>query len=186
MVDAIHVLSLWWCRLWGWLISTRQKGFTLVEILIAIAVVGILAAVAIPKYGDYIKRSKVTDALSITNLARLAMVDYHMKNGRFVSNYGGDVSRRNREIGLQDANYFVKDPVTAMWVGSTGVRGANATSAHIAVRLDHSLGLGSGAYTQLISTIEYKNGTYEFICNNTNSLWPSNIQLKYLPASCHN
>lgn len=146
---------------------------------------GILAAVAIPKYGDYIKRSKVTDALSITNLARIALVDYHMKNGSFVPNYG-NLSQRNREIGLQGTDFFVKDPVTAMWVGSRGVRGADDTSAHIAVMLDPTLGLSSAGYARLLSTIEYKNGTYEFVCNDTDAVWAANILEKYLPATCHN
>jgi type IV pilus assembly protein PilE len=55
----------------------RQAGFTLVELLIAIAIVGILAAVAIPSYRDYVRRGQIPDALASLSDYRIKLESYY-------------------------------------------------------------------------------------------------------------
>ena len=52
-----------------------QKGFTLIELMIVVAIIGILAAVALPAYQDYTKRAKVTEGLSLATAAKTAVAE---------------------------------------------------------------------------------------------------------------
>ena len=52
-----------------------QKGFTLIELMIVIAIIGILAAIALPAYQDYTIRAKVTESLGIASAAKLAVAE---------------------------------------------------------------------------------------------------------------
>jgi len=65
-----------------------QKGFTLIELMIVIAIIGILAAIAIPAYQDYTIRSKVSEGLNMAGAAKLAVAETFDSQGTFMNSNG--------------------------------------------------------------------------------------------------
>jgi type IV pilus assembly protein PilA len=65
------------------MLKTVQKGFTLIELMIVIAIIGILAAIAIPAYQNYTIRSQVTEGLSLADGWKTSISEYYAQNGKF-------------------------------------------------------------------------------------------------------
>ena len=63
-----------------------QSGFTLIELMIVVAIIGILAAIAIPQYQNYVARAQVSEALSLASGGKVALAEYFNTNGTFPAN----------------------------------------------------------------------------------------------------
>ena len=64
----------------------NQAGFTLIELMIVIAILGILAAIAIPAYQDYSVRAKVSEAINVASPAKLAVAEFLSSEGTWPAN----------------------------------------------------------------------------------------------------
>ncbi|EMU3163328.1 pilin, partial [Neisseria gonorrhoeae] len=76
--------------------NTLQKGFTLIELMIVIAIVGILAAVALPAYQDYTARAQVSEAILLAEGQKSAVTEYYLNHGKWPEN--------NDEAGVASAS----------------------------------------------------------------------------------
>ncbi|EOD9136342.1 pilin, partial [Neisseria gonorrhoeae] len=102
--------------------NTLQKGFTLIELMIVIAIVGILAAVALPAYQDYTARAQVSEAILLAEGQKSAVTEYYLNHGIWPENNTSAGVASSAEIkGKYVKQVEVKNGVVTATMNSSGV-----------------------------------------------------------------
>ncbi|ENS9168686.1 pilin, partial [Neisseria gonorrhoeae] len=102
--------------------NTLQKGFTLIELMIVIAIVGILAAVALPAYQDYTARAQVSEAILLAEGQKSAVTEYYLNNGEWPeNNASAGVASSDKIKGKYVQKVEVAKGVVTAQMASTGV-----------------------------------------------------------------
>ena len=135
-----------------------EKGFTLIELMIVVAIIGILAAVAIPAYQDYIARSQMSEAVTLMGGAKTPLAEYVADQGA-----------------LPAAITDVARTVSGKYVAGITL-GGNATNIYLTAAMN-TQGVNSAIQGR---TVRMTSGdsARTWTCS------PGNVEAKFLPAAC--
>ena len=143
----------------------RQRisaGFTLIELMIVVAIIAILAAIAIPAYQDYLIRAQVTEGMSLGGGAKAAVWDFVSNTGRFPPN--------NHSAGLA-----TNASITGSYVSSVDVSAGKIKVLYQGPKANTYI---SGANKYLALSPITLAGSIVWTCTS------STLDRKYLPTSC--
>lgn len=146
-----------------------QQGFTLIELMIVVAIVGILAAIAIPAYQDYIVRSKVSEGMARLAEGKTTVAEWYASNG------GTSFPGTAASVGLNTAG--------AHYIRSVAWTGGVAGTAKITLTMAGTADVAIAGETIDMTTVATTDGVVTWECGpgTTNP-----VDAKYLPGSCRN
>jgi type IV pilus assembly protein PilA len=151
-----------------------QQGFTLIELMIVVAIIGILAAIAIPAYQDYTIRSKVTELVNAAGVCKTGVAEYYQSKGIMPAGV--------TEAGCSDVG-------TANSTAPTVLNGliTVVASGTLATQLTANASLLNFKYQPMCTgakcAADGKSGALtEWACDNANA--GTDVKQKYLPAAC--
>lgn len=136
--------------------KTMQKGFTLIELMIVVAIIAILAAIALPAYQDYTRRSRVTEGLSLAGGSKTAVAEYYTSNTQW--------PKTNASAGLASSTQ----------IKGNAVESVNVTDGVITVTFNEKVENGK---TIVLSPSE-TSGSFAWDCKD------GDVNVKYRPSEC--
>ena len=155
-----------------------QKGFTLIELMIVVAIIGILAAIAIPAYQDYTIRAQVTEGLNLAGAVKASVAETFAQTGTWPVN--------NTQAGVGTAAQVTGKYVTSVTVANGGITIAYGYQSNSAIN-GQSLGLRPA--TSANNDVIWVCGLKAVPTNATNittavATTSANMLPKYLPQTC--
>jgi type IV pilus assembly protein PilA len=142
------------------MMKTHAKGFTLVELMIVVSIIGTLAAVAMPAYQDYTIRAQISEGLNLASASQAAVEEYYAEHG--------DWPKKNGDAGLPDKKEIKGKYTKELAVKNDGIEIKYGNDAHQAIQK-----------RKVVLTATDNNGSISWTCASDGK-----IEDNHLPAAC--
>ena len=142
-----------------------QKGFTLIELMIVVAIIGILAAVAIPSYQDYTARAQASEAMMLGGGLRTAMAEWYADNGSMPTGPGS-----------------ISGTTTGKYIST--VTFADVSGGTVDIAMTFKSGVNAGIKNSVFAMATIDGGKNWECGESTNGGNTNTVLAKYLPGAC--